>query len=224
VSRGIAVLFLGPRHFRWGWGGRLQAPAASTPGKEPVFILQEAGWAPGPVWTGGKSFPHRDSIPDRLARSQSLYRQSYPALSRLIFRGSLVQYFWMDKVRDHELRTLNYSRVDDERWRTKVTVTRFFSVKNVCGQMGFCGQFQWNSFAKIHEILCLDELMEDSLEFGCFYEDVYPVNWPWVKVNVLIENTRLAWCNFGADVLHNAAFSKLILRLEATWTIDHSAI
>ena len=27
------------------------------PGKYPVPILQEAGWAPGPVWTGGKSRP-----------------------------------------------------------------------------------------------------------------------------------------------------------------------
>ena len=50
-----------------------------TPGKDPVPILQEAGWAPGPVWTGGKSRPHRDSIPDLPARSQSLYRLSYPA-------------------------------------------------------------------------------------------------------------------------------------------------
>jgi len=40
-----------------------------TPGKDPVPILQEAGWAPGPVWAGGKSRPHRDSIPDRPARS-----------------------------------------------------------------------------------------------------------------------------------------------------------
>jgi len=39
-------------------------------GKDPVPILQEAGWATGPVWTGGKSRPHRDSIPDRPARSQ----------------------------------------------------------------------------------------------------------------------------------------------------------
>ena len=30
------------------------------PGKDPVPILQEAGWAPGPVWTGGKSRPHQD--------------------------------------------------------------------------------------------------------------------------------------------------------------------
>ena len=50
-----------------------------TPGKDPVPILQEAGWAPGPVWTGGKSRPHRDSFPDRPAHSQSLYRLSYPA-------------------------------------------------------------------------------------------------------------------------------------------------
>ena len=49
------------------------------PGKEPVPVLQEAGWAPAPVWKGGKSRPHRDSIPDRPARSQSLYRLSYPA-------------------------------------------------------------------------------------------------------------------------------------------------
>jgi len=40
-----------------------------TLGKDLVPILQEVGWAPGPVWTGGKSRPHRDSIPDRPARS-----------------------------------------------------------------------------------------------------------------------------------------------------------
>jgi len=50
-----------------------------TPGKDPVPILQEAGWAPGLVWTGGKSRPHRDSIPDGPARSQSLHRLNYPA-------------------------------------------------------------------------------------------------------------------------------------------------
>ena len=49
--------------------GQQHATAASTPGKDPVLILQEAGWAPGPVWTGGKSSPNRDSIPDRPGRS-----------------------------------------------------------------------------------------------------------------------------------------------------------
>ena len=40
-----------------------------TPGKDPVPILQEVEWAPGPVWTGVKSCPHRDSILYRPARS-----------------------------------------------------------------------------------------------------------------------------------------------------------
>ena len=52
-----------------GVGGYPHAPANSTSGKDPVPILQEDGWAAGPVWTGGKSRPHRDSIPDRPARS-----------------------------------------------------------------------------------------------------------------------------------------------------------
>jgi len=38
--------------------------------EDPVPILQEAEWAPGPVWTGGKSRPHRDFFPDRPARSR----------------------------------------------------------------------------------------------------------------------------------------------------------
>ena len=35
-------------------------PAASTLGKDPVPIVQEAGWAPGSVWTGERFRPHRD--------------------------------------------------------------------------------------------------------------------------------------------------------------------
>ena len=32
--------------------GQHQAPATLPLGKDPVPIVQEAGWAPGPVWTG----------------------------------------------------------------------------------------------------------------------------------------------------------------------------
>jgi hypothetical protein len=52
----------------------------STPGKDPVSIVQEAGWAPGPVWTGAENLaPTGIRSPDRPARSQSLYRLSYRA-------------------------------------------------------------------------------------------------------------------------------------------------
>ena len=57
-----------------------------THGKDTVPILQKAGWAPRPVWTDGKSRPHRDSILDRPARSQSLYRLSYSAHGNNISR------------------------------------------------------------------------------------------------------------------------------------------
>ena len=63
------------------WGeGTASRPAALTPGKEPVLIVQEAGWAPGPVWTGAENLVSTGiRSPDRLGRSQSLYRLSYPA-------------------------------------------------------------------------------------------------------------------------------------------------
>ena len=50
-----------------------------TPGKDPVPILQEVGWAPGPVWKGGKSRPHRDSTPHRPARSSVAIPTELPA-------------------------------------------------------------------------------------------------------------------------------------------------
>ena len=83
VGRGIALLFH-DRGTRRGWVASSTPRPHFTPGKEPVPILQGAGWAPGPVWMGGKSRPHRDSIPARPVRSQSLYRLSYPAHSKII--------------------------------------------------------------------------------------------------------------------------------------------
>jgi hypothetical protein len=55
------------------------------PGKDPVHIVQEAGWAPGSVWTGVENFAHTGiRSPDRPARSQSLYRLRYPALQLML--------------------------------------------------------------------------------------------------------------------------------------------
>ena len=78
VGRGIALLFH-DGGTRRGWMVSSTPRPHFTSGQDPVPILQEDGWAPGPVWTGGKSRPHRDSIPDRPARSQSPYRLSYRA-------------------------------------------------------------------------------------------------------------------------------------------------
>ena len=38
-----------------GGGWSAPRPGRFTPGNEPVLIVQEAGWAPGPVWTGAEN-------------------------------------------------------------------------------------------------------------------------------------------------------------------------
>jgi hypothetical protein len=53
-SRGIALPFHN-RGTRRGWGVSVTPRPLFTPGKDPVPIVQEAGWAPLPVWTGAEN-------------------------------------------------------------------------------------------------------------------------------------------------------------------------
>ena len=64
-----------------GGKGSASHPGHSLPpGKDPVPIVQEAAWAPGPVWPGVENLaPIGIRSPDRPAHSQSLYRIRYPA-------------------------------------------------------------------------------------------------------------------------------------------------
>jgi hypothetical protein len=54
VSGGIAQLFLN-LGTRRGVCGQHHATAAFTPRKDPVPSVQEARWAPEPVWIGAKN-------------------------------------------------------------------------------------------------------------------------------------------------------------------------
>jgi len=66
-----------------GVGGQRHASAAFTPGKGPVPIVQEAGWAPGPVWIGAENLaPTGILSPDLPACSKSLYQLRYPSPQR----------------------------------------------------------------------------------------------------------------------------------------------
>ena len=64
-----------------GVGGSVPRPGRSLrPGKDPVHIVQGAGWTPGPVGTSAENLvPNGIRSPDRPASSQSLYRLRYPA-------------------------------------------------------------------------------------------------------------------------------------------------
>jgi len=82
-SRGIALL-IHDHGTRRGWGVSVTLRPLFTPGKDPVPIVQEAGWAPGPVWIGAENLASTGiRSPDRPARSESLYRLRYPAHSVL---------------------------------------------------------------------------------------------------------------------------------------------
>ena len=72
--------------------GQQDALAALYPRKDPVPILQEAGWAPGSVCTGGKSRLHQDSIPDRPAPSHLKNNKQTVFVLRLVGK-LLIQIF-----------------------------------------------------------------------------------------------------------------------------------
>ena len=77
-SRGIALPFL-DNGTRRGWGVSVTPRPLFTPGKDPVPVVQEAGWATGPGLTDAENLtPTGIRSPDRPAHSQSLYRLSYP--------------------------------------------------------------------------------------------------------------------------------------------------
>jgi hypothetical protein len=60
-------------------GGQHHAPAAFTPGKDLVPIVQKVEWASEPVWIGAENLALAGiQSPDFPARSKSLYRLRHP--------------------------------------------------------------------------------------------------------------------------------------------------
>jgi hypothetical protein len=56
--------------------------------RDPVLIVLEVDWAPGPVWTVVENLvPSEIRSSDRPARSGSLYRLSYPGPHALNVQG-----------------------------------------------------------------------------------------------------------------------------------------
>jgi hypothetical protein len=63
-------------------GCQRHAPAALPQGKSRYPFVSKSGWASEPVWTGEENLaPTGIRSPDRPARSESLYRLTYPGSS-----------------------------------------------------------------------------------------------------------------------------------------------
>jgi hypothetical protein len=86
AQRGVEVLhysFLTSAQDVGEWS-KCHAPAALPLGRDPVPVIQEAGWTTGPVWTSAENLATiRTRFPDRAVRSESLYRLQCPALRRV---------------------------------------------------------------------------------------------------------------------------------------------
>ena len=78
-GRGIALLFH-DHGIRRGWVVSSTLQPYFAPGKDPLPIVQETGWAPGPVWTGGISRPTGSLSPNRPARSSVAIPTELPGL------------------------------------------------------------------------------------------------------------------------------------------------
>jgi hypothetical protein len=85
-SRGIALLFH-DHGTRRGRGASVTPRPLFTPGKDPVPIIQEAGWAPGPVWTGAKISPPPPGFDPRTVQpvaSRCTDYATWPTISNVV--------------------------------------------------------------------------------------------------------------------------------------------
>ena len=97
-TRGIALPFH-DHGTRRGWGVSITPRPLFTSGKDQVPIVQEAGWAPGSVWTGAENLaPTGIWSPDRPACSQSLYQLRYLVHNSAVTCASL-DTFWQNETR-----------------------------------------------------------------------------------------------------------------------------
>ena len=101
VGRGITLLFH-DRGTRRGWVVSSTPRPHVTPGKDLVPILHEAGWVPGPVWTGAENLVPT-GIRSRTVQPvvQALYRLSYPAHSfhsTIIYSGKKLNLVKLKKM------------------------------------------------------------------------------------------------------------------------------
>ena len=135
-----------------GAGGQRHALAAFAPGKDPVPIVQEAGWAPGPVLTDAENVACTGiRSPGLPARSESLYRLSL--LGPRIRRG-----LWLEKL-------METSRL--ERWAVSERTILKWIVAKCDGKV--CAGFIWLNKWKVGGFCTLGNECYDSTDCGeCF--------------------------------------------------------
>ena len=94
-----------------------------TPGKDPVPIVQEARWAPRPVWTDGKSRPTGIRSPDRPARSSVAIPTELPA-HLFITNNCEIMVQWQSAIH-----SLKLHRTSSLRWGSGANLALAIKIK-----------------------------------------------------------------------------------------------
>jgi len=115
VSRGIALLFH-DHGTRRGWGVSVTLRPLFIPGKDRVPIVQEAGWAPGPVWTGAENLPPPGFNPRTIQPVASRYTDwaTRPTKQKVQWHNQMGSYVWIITtalIRIQKLREANFYHI-----------------------------------------------------------------------------------------------------------------
>jgi hypothetical protein len=91
------------------------------PRKDPIPVVQEAGWASGPVWTGAENLvPTGIRFLDRPSRRQSLYQLRYPAhkivIIVIIIGPRLSTDIFFSRVTSYEAQSLHLVITETRHW------------------------------------------------------------------------------------------------------------
>ena len=79
-------------------GSRGLGPATLSWERDPVPLVQEGGWAPGPVWTGAENLTCTGiRSPDRPGRSESLSWPERPTYPQSKENTKLSPVFWRQR-------------------------------------------------------------------------------------------------------------------------------
>ena len=114
-------------------------PGRLTPGKEPLPIIQDAGWAPGLVWTGAENLALTGvRSPDRPARSESLYRLNYPGSPSKWVSFLILQSHWSNLPPNNNSSTHNSPLLEE--WLSQQADIR--------GQELYCGNYLFTTDTK----------------------------------------------------------------------------
>jgi hypothetical protein len=77
-----------------GVSGQRHSPAALPPERDPVPVVQEAGRAPGPIWTGVENLASTGvQPPNRQARAESLHPLRCPRVQLAGYRYHISWYY-----------------------------------------------------------------------------------------------------------------------------------